>query len=293
MRQETPRPVVLTGAAGFVGAALAARLPGHQRLPLGHSAWRDAIERTSFRGRVVIHLAGRAHDPSATAAQFQQDNVEKTARLAAAAAAGGAERFVFLSTIKVHGEETRERPYCPDAVAAPKDPYATSKWLAEEALRDLSVRSGMPWVVVRAPLVYGRRARGNFRALVRIADTPLWLPFASIHNRRSLVHVEDLADALVAAASRPEAIGKAFLAAHPSPVSTPELVAALRAARGRPARMIAVPPAALEAAASLVGRARWIQRLTRSLEADSSSLQRLLGWAPRHALSAGLEEALS
>lgn len=293
MAAAIPSPVVLTGASGFVGQAVAARLPSHQSLSLGQHRWRDAVAGAVLRGRVVVHLAGRAHDSSATARQFDEDNVEKTALLVRAAAAQGATRFVFLSTIKVHGEETIDVPFRSASAAAPRDDYSRSKWRAEEAVRDIATRAGMPWVVIRAPLVYGRGARGNFRALCRLANTSLWLPFAALRNRRSLVHVDDLAEALVLAALQEGAQGRAFLAAHPEAVSTAQLVTTMRAVLGRPGRLVAVPPAVLEGLAGVVGRRAWMQRLTRSLEADSSDLQRDLGWAPRHSLEPGLREALA
>lgn len=292
MNAATSSALLLTGASGFVGAAVAARLRGCQTLSLGQLAWQEALGSASFRGKVVIHLAGRAHDPTATAVQFALDNVEKTTRLAQAAASGGAARFVFLSTIKIHGEETFGEPFRPGSGAAPKDSYSRSKWLAEEAVREIATRAGMPWVVVRAPLVYGRQARGNFRALARIANTPLWLPLAAIRNRRSLVHVDDLADALVLAAMKEEASGRVFLAAHPEAVSTAQLVTAMRAVLGRPPRLLAVGPSLLEGLAALAGRQRAMLRLTRSLEADSSDLQRMLGWVPQHSLERGLAVSL-
>ena len=219
--------------------------------------------------------------------------MEKTARLARAAAAQGARRFVFLSTIKVHGEETEGAPFLPGSAAAPRDDYSRSKWRAEEAVREIATRAGMPWVVIRAPLVYGRGARGNFRALCRLADTPLWLPFAALRNRRSLVHVDDLAEAMVLAALGEGAEGRVFLAAHPEAVSTAQLVTTMRAVLGRPGRLAAVPPAVLEGLAGVVGRRAWMQRLTRSLEADPSDLLRDLGWTPRYRLEPGLREALA
>ena len=218
--------------------------------------------------------------------------MEKTVRLARAAAAQGAKRFVFLSTIKVHGEETDGAPFLPGSAAAPQDDYSRSKWLAEEALREVATRAGMSWVVIRAPLVYGRRARGNFQALARLADTPVWLPFAAVRNRRSLVYVDDLADALVLAAAKEEASGRAFLAAHPDAVSTAQLLGAMRAAVGRQPRLIAMRPSTLESLGALIGRQRVMRRLTRSLEVDPSDLQRVLGWRPRHSLEHGLAMSL-
>jgi len=148
-------------------------------------------------------------------------------------------------------------------------------------------------VVVRFPLTYGPGAGGNFRSLLRLADSGAWLPFAAIDNRRSLVHVRDLADALWLAAAHPEARGRAFIAAHPESVSTPGLVAALRRALGRPGRLFPVPPAVLELAAAAVGLGGAMRRLTRSLEADPGDLVATLGWQPRLCLADGLADTVA
>lgn len=288
-----PPKALVTGASGFVGRALAGRLGPHQGIALGSAGWREAIAAADYRGATVIHLAARVHDPRGEAAAFEHDNVDKTRELAEAAAAGGAARFVFASTIKVYGEETSTEPFRPDSPAAPEDAYARSKWHAEEALREIASRTGLALAIVRIPLVYGPGVGGNFGALLRLADTGAWLPLAAVRNRRSLVNVDDLADALMLAATRPEAPGRAFIAAHPEPVSTPELIATLRAALGRPARLFGVPVRALEAAAALAGQRERVRRLTRSLEVDPTSLIGDLGWAPRHGLAEGVAETVA
>lgn len=284
--------LILTGASGFIGGAFQARRPGCERLSLTHDDWQEAIRATTFHGRVVVHLAGLARAEGSDTSALELANVAKTVALAKAAARGGAARFVFLSTIKVHGEASGARPFGMDTPAAPADAYARSKWLAEEGLRDVGRSAGLPWVVVRAPLVYGRGARGNFRALLQLADSPLWLPLAGVRNRRSLVHVRDLADALRLSATHPDAPGRAFPVAHPEPISTPGLVVALRACLGRPARVFSLPVPLLEALGGIAGRRDQMLRLTRSLEVDASAIIRTLGWVPRHGLYEGLRDAL-
>lgn len=288
-----PARVVLTGSGGFVGAALVARLPDPVRLHLSRASWREAIAGTDFRTSTVIHLAARVHDPHGREEDFERDNVEKTAVLAEAAAEGGAARFVFASTVKVHGEETREAPFRPDSPPAPADAYARSKWRAEDRLDEISARTGLHVVVVRMPLVYGPGVGGNFASLLRLADSGAWLPFASIRNRRSLVHVADLVEALLLAATHPQAAGRDYIAAHPESVSTPALVAGIRSALGRPARLFPVPPAVLEIAAAAAGMRKRMRRLTRSLEADSSTLVDELGWSPRRSLAQGLVDTVA
>ena len=250
--------------------------------------WRGAVEAADLAGATVVHLAARVHEPRGAAEDFVHDNTEKTRFLAEAAAAAGAARFVFASTVKVHGEETHGDAFRPDSPASPADPYALSKWRAEEALREIAARTGLPVTIVRIPLTYGPGVGGNFRALVRLADSGAWLPFATLRNRRSFVHVDDLAQALLLAATHPRAPGRAYLAAHPVPVATVDLVRTLRAALGRPARLFASPAFLLEAAATLAGMGDRMRRLTRPLEADPQALMDELGWSPRGDIATGI-----
>jgi nucleoside-diphosphate-sugar epimerase len=228
------------------------------------------------------------HDPQATEVAYEVDNVGKTRALVEAASERGAIRVVFASTVKVFGEESAERPFREGDSARPEDAYARSKWRAEEAVREMGRQVGLPVVVVRIPLTYGPGAGGNFRALLQLANSGLWLPLAGISNRRSLVHVDDLVGALLLAATHPAAPGRTLVAAHPIPVSTPGLVERIRIALGRPRRLFSVPPGALEAAATLAGQGARVRRLTRSLEVDPGPLIRELGWVPRMALGEGL-----
>ena len=258
------------------------------RIALGAADWQEAIRATSFAAATVFHLAGRAHGRGDTERHFVEDNVEKTAALAQAAAAAGAERLVFLSSIKVNGEESPGRPLTAQDAEAPADAYARSKQAAERALREVAGRSSLAIVVVRSPLVIGEGARGNLHALMRIADSAWPLPFAGIENRRTFVHVEDLATLLIAAASSPQAGGRVFLAGHPDAVSTPRLVRVVREAMGRPPRLIRVPVRALEMLGAAAGAGERMRRLTRSLEVDSGEARRELGWTPVVPMDEGL-----
>lgn len=281
---------VVTGASGFVGRVLMARLGGSAvPLSFGSPAWREGLARAPLAGATIYHLAARAHEGArAPDAQCMADNRDKTEALARAAAQAGARRLVFLSTIKVNGERTEGRPFTAGSAPAPADGYARSKWAAEQALADVARQTGLEVAIVRPPLVYGPGAGGNLRALLRLCDTALPLPFASLRNRRSLIDVEDLAGLLVLCASHDKAAGRTFLAAHPHSVGTGELVAGLRHALGRPARLFPLPAGWIEVAASLVGAGAKARRLTRSLEVDASETGEILGWRAARPLEATL-----
>ncbi len=272
--------IVVTGASGFVGSALVPHLEGApQCLRFAAGDWAEQVKAADFTESLVLHLAARVHgDGAADDAAYERDNVAKTRVLAEAAAQGGARRFVFLSTIKVNGEETGATAYRRASAPDPRDAYGRSKWAAEQELERIARRSGLEVAIVRSPLVYGPGAKGNLRALVRLADSAWPLPLGGIRNRRSFVHLDDLVRLLLACATLPQAAGRTYLAAHPESVSTPRLMGALRAALGRPARLLPVPPRLLEAAASAAGLGAKMRRLTRSLEVDASDAQRELGW---------------
>jgi len=275
---------LVTGAGGFVGRALARILPGSAALSLGADDWEERLAAAPLEGAVVFHLAARVHAPAdRDEAAFQHDNVEKTRRLAEEAARRGARRLVFLSSIKAQADESRERALRPEDPPAPTDAYGRSKLAAERSLAS----AHLPIVVVRAPLVLGAGAKGNLKSLLALADSAWPLPFAGITNRRSFVQVDDLARLLMACGEHPAAPGRTLIASHPDAMSTPQLVASLRRALGRPERLFAVPPKLLESAAAAIGQGERMRPLTRSLECDPGEAVSRLGWSPR----VGLEEA--
>lgn len=279
---DSPR-VLATGASGFVGRRLAAALDGRlEALGLGRDTWREQLKAASWKDAVVIHLAARVHQGGAgDEADYKRDNVEKTRSLAEAAAAGGARRLVFLSTIKVNGEETNGTPMRAADTPQPQDAYARSKWRAEQALAECAGRTGLEVVVVRSPLVVGPGAKGNLASLLALADSPWPLPFAAIENRRTFIAADDLAALLLACARVPEANGHTYLAGDADAVSTPRLMRVLRTALGRPARLFRASPALLESSAAILGLGDRMRRLTRSLEVDVGETLRALDWKPR------------
>ena len=282
-------PVVLTGAGGFVGRGLGARLDRFQAVALSGADWRERIACANLARATVFHLAARVHRPGdRDDAAYLRDNAEKTRVLAEAAAARGAQRVVFLSSIKVNAEESGARPVGPRDPPAPADAYARSKLAGEEALAEVARATGLAFAVVRSPLVVGAGARGNLLALLRFADSAWPLPFAAIRNRRTMIQVDDLADLLIrcALAGMP---GRVYLAGDINAVTTPGLVATLRRALGRRPRIFAMPVGALEAGAALVAHGEAMRRLTRNLEIDVTETMHSLEWRPQVGIEAGLE----
>lgn len=308
--------LLITGASGFVGLALCntLRQPGlaaHSVVPAvrvahglpGEKVIGEINGRTDWRAAVtgmdaVVHLAARVHvmrdaaaDPLAA---YRAVNVEGTLHLARQAAAAGVRRFVFVSSIKVNGEE-RTTAYTEADTPAPEDAYALSKWEAEQGLRQIAAATGLEVVILRPPLVYGPGVGANFLALLRAVARGMPLPLGAINNQRSLIYVGNLADAIVRCLEHPAAAGKTFLVSDAETVSTTELIRRMAAALGRPARLLPMPPSLLHAAARLAkkfpkGRTApaLARRLLDSLAIDSRAIRRDLDWSPPFTLNEGL-----
>ena len=288
--------VLVTGANGFVGAALTTRLLGERRYavigavrdasaklpalvtraevgPLGpETDWRPAIGHVD----TVVHLAARVHMMSEAIrnplAEYRRVNVAGTAALARQAAAAGVKRFVFLSSVKVNGESGR---YTEADPPAPEDAYGISKHEAEAAL------------------VYGPGVRANFLALMRAVSRGIPLPLGAVNNRRSLVALSNLVDFIITCIEHPAAANETFLVSDGEDLSTTDLIRRLAGAMGRPARLLPVPESVLIAGAALLGRRDIAQRLLGTLQVDTSKAGRLLGWVPPITVDEGLRLAVA
>ena len=243
--------------------------------------------------RTVVHLAARVHvmadDASDPLREFRQVNCVWTERLARTAAWQGVRRFVYLSSIKVNGEQTVV-PFTEQDPPKPQDSYGASKWEAEEALARVSTQTGMETVVVRSPLVYGPGVRGNFLQLLDILRRGIPLPLASIRNQRSLVYLGNLVDALARCIQDPRAAGRTYLVSDGEDLSTPELVRRLGAAMESKVCLWPCPTSLLYWMGQVAGKRSMIDRLVGSLQVNSSKIQTELRWHPPFTVDAGLSE---
>jgi nucleoside-diphosphate-sugar epimerase len=303
---------LITGCNGFIGRALSKRcieegktVKGTTRsvfkskfIPEGvypiivkdfspQTDWSEALHGVTE----IVHLAARVHQVDdfnrKSKGTYSLVNIAGTARLARSAADAGVRRMVFLSTIKVCGEG-REELYTETDSTAAHDPYSISKLEAENVLREISSRSQLETVVLRPPLVYGPEVGANFLRLIQLVERRVPLPFASISNRRSLIFVENLVDAILACLRQPEAAGKTYLVADSESPSTPELITQIAEMLGVPAKLFFFPPAALRWAATLLGKQKESDRLLVSLVADTAKIRREIGWSPKFVQREGL-----
>lgn len=307
--------VLVTGANGFVGRALvpllaerghtvraAVRNPGtpapggvpgaSETVAIGaigpDTDWARALDGID----AVAHLAARVHVMRDSAADplaaFRAVNRDGTRQLAEQAASAGVRRFVFLSSVKALVDESQPRPLDDATPPDPHSPYGVSKLEAERALEAISGRTGLEVATIRPPLVYGPGVGGNFRSLLGLVAIGLPLPLGGLDNRRSLIHVGNLADAVERCLVHPDAAGGRFLVHDGQPVSTAELVRAIGTALGKPARLIPVPAGWLALGACLTGKGAVYDRIAGSLVVDDRAIRERLGWRPPHDLVSGL-----
>lgn len=311
-RHLLPTRVLMTGASGFLGQALYQRLSedGYSVTALARDAptasgvpWVQ-VSRYEDAGPLlagqscVVHLAARVHalkdavvDPLR---HFRKANVELTLDLARQAAQAGARRFIFISSIKVNGEETAaDQPFTAEDTPRPQDPYGVSKMEAEHALRDLAVQTGMEVVIIRPPLVYGPKVRANFEALIRAVANGVPLPLKGIQNKRSLVGLDNLVDLIATCIDQPSAANQTFMVSDGEDMSTPDLIRRLAKAMHRPGRLFFLPFMSLQIGARLTGKLSALQRLCGNLQVDISNTQSQLGWKPPISVDEGLRRAVA
>ena len=286
----TARPVLVTGAGGFIGRALAGRLRAagaeivRVRTLEEDPAWSEAARDCA----AVVHLANIAH-AHVDAAELERVNVQGSRRIAEQALEAGVRRFIYVSSIKVHGNESRAGGFSAASPYDPADAYGEAKVRAEAALQELARQRGLQLTVLRPPLVYGPGVKANFLALTRAIARGMPLPLGSTRNRRSLIYVGNLADAIARCLDRAESVGRSYTVSDGTAVSTAELCREMGQALTRPARLFAFPLVMLEGAGTLLGRRAAALSLTRNLEVDCSHFREELGWRPPSTLIEGLQ----
>jgi len=310
--------VLITGGNGFVGQALARRLLQDGRYRVRTSVrswspdlpndaevvltgpidagtdWREALKGVSM----VVHTAASTQSGTRLSADAMRAlhavNVEGTSNLAQQAAASGVLRFLFVSSIKIHGERSAHgKPFTADGPPSPESPYGVSKWRAEQALTVAARQTGMEWVVVRPPLVYGPGGKGNFSAITAAIAKGIPLPVGALrNNRRSFVGLDNLVDLLVTCLDHPEAANEAFLAADGEDLSTYDLFLRVAKTLDRPPRFFPVPAGILGSALRILGQSDIGDRLIGSLQADIGKTRERLSWAPSLTVDQGLRQAV-
>lgn len=314
-----PTPTVpglhaVTGASGFIGRHLVTALldggvpvravvrrapdtPSRAGLEIAVAPLDDraALRRALSGATTLVHLAGRAHqmhepdgDP---AAAFRMVNVEGLRTVLEEARIAGVSRVLFLSSIGAIAS-TSAVPVSDDTLPSPQSAYGWSKLAAEGVVRDLCSAAGMDHLILRPPMVIGPGMKGNPLRLFQAVMRGVPLPLGSVRNRRSLIYVGNLIQAIQCALALPRGTNDTFVVGDGPPLSSAELVRAVADALGRPARLVPVPELALDVAGRLgdaIDRVvrfpvttDTVQRLTGSLAVDDARFRRVTGYQPTH-----------
>lgn len=305
----------ITGASGFIGQALTKHLIEHddttvracvrssdEALPSdvnvfqcgnisAETNWHDALIGIDC----VIHTAARAHIVKETETDpllaFRKVNVDGTLNLARQAVSTGVRRFIFISSVGVTGNRTNNnRLITEQDEPKPWNFYATSKYEAEQGLRQIAAETGMEVVIIRPPLVYGPAVKANFLTMMRWLSKSIPLPLAAVDNKRSLVALDNLIDFIMTCIEHPNAANQTFLVSDGEDLSTPELLRRTASAMGKRARLFSMPPPVLNFFAKVAGKQLTVSRLCDSLQVDISKARDLLDWQPPVSVDEALQK---
>jgi nucleoside-diphosphate-sugar epimerase len=318
------KKILITGSSGFIGQSLAKYLSQLDKIVCGtirsdnsflpntkieyvyvgdisiKPNWKDILNDVDC----VIHCAGKAHVMKAAANDlseiYRSVNVDGTKQLAEQAAEAQVKRLIFLSSIKVNGESTKnyhidkflndqkKSVFTHKDLANPKDLYAKSKLEAEKVLWEISSRTGLEVVVVRLPLVYGNGSKGNLARLVKLVKSGIPLPFSIVNNQRSMIGIDNLVDLLNHCIDNPNASGKTFLASDGKDLSTPELIKLIALSMEKKASLFPVPIFLLKFLGLIFGKRDEISRLAGSLRIDNNYTKKTLNWTPPISVEEGI-----
>jgi len=308
---------LVTGANGFIGHTLCSTLAkkGHAirgafRSPENCIEYKNYVDCVAVGDigpdtdwtqalsgiDIIVHLVAKVHVLQKSSVNqlddYRKVNTKGTERLADMAAKAGVKRFVFMSTVKVNGEWTKDKLFTETDLPHPEDPYAISKWEAEEALLKISKETGLEVVILRPPLVYGPGVKANFLRLLQLVDRNIPLPFQNINNRRSFIYIGNLVDAIIACCSNPNAKGETFLVSDNEDISTPDLIRMIALAMNKKNRLFPFPQSLLRMIGALAGKKEELDRLFSSLCVDSRKIRKVLNWNPPFSMKEGIHETV-
>ena len=318
------KKILITGLSGFIGQSLAKYLSKLDKIICGTIRsdisflpntkikyvsvgdisnklnWKDILNDVDC----IIHCAGKTHTMKAAANDlleiYRSVNVDGTKQLGEQAVEAQVKRLIFLSSIKVNGESTKnyhfdkflndqkKSVFSHKDLANPQDLYAKSKLEAEKILWDISSRTGLEVVIVRLPLVYGNGVKGNLARLVKVVKSGIPLPFSIINNKRSMIGIDNLVDLLNHCIDNPNASGKTFFASDEEDLSTPELIKLIASSMGKKANLFPLPIFMLKFLGSIFGRREEMNRLVGSLRVDDSYTKEILNWTPPISVEEGI-----
>lgn len=309
--------ILITGSSGFIGQALCAFLTEKgmnvkaslrvkkDLFPYEFTIVEDITKEIEWEKalkdvEVVIHLAAQAHGvkqgrylhPQQEIFNLFNINVAGTKALVQAASRKGIKHFIYLSSVKVNGEITSSDPFVETNIPCPEDEYGQSKLQAEEVIKACCKENKMNYTILRSPLVYGPKAKGNFLDLLNISASKIPLPFAAINNKRSFIYIENLLDIIYLSLTRPETKNETFLLRDGQDLSIPELITEIRKTMNLSSYLWYCPLSILEFTFKILKRKQAFLRLSSSLQIDDQKLRSFVGWQPRFSVEQGLKKTV-
>ena len=303
--------ILITGSNGFLGQYLCQhlaeqsyRILAQTRKPqkFTHSAvtninfdLNDDLDNIDLsQVDVIAHCAGRAHVMNETATSpldaYRQTNVQGTLNLAKKAVQSGVKRFIYLSSIKVNGEQTTNEPFKSSDLVNTDDPYGLSKYEAEQELLKLSKETGLEVVIIRPVLIYGPNVKANFKSMVGLANKKIPLPIGCLDNKRSMVSLYNLVDLIHVCMTHPNANREVFLASDQDDISVKQLFEKLAYHQNNNLIILPVPKSLIAFLASVVGKKAMASRLCSELIVDTSKNTQLLGWTAPYTVDTSLQK---
>lgn len=295
--------IFITGANGFVGKNLCAELTKrHLTFKAGtRSLYGELTKVSDWKPFLkdcdsVVHLAARVHvmdeKESDPLKAFRKTNVDVTLKLAHAAKEMGLKKFVFISSIKVNGEETQDTPFSAADAPAPQDPYGISKMEAERELLKLHSPGFFDVVIIRPPLIYGPGVKANFKKLFWLVKKDLPIPFGLVKNSRSLVSVYNLSDLIICCLKSDKAGGEIFLVSDGKDYSLRELITEMAGVLKKSPHLLPVPVGLMKFSATMLGKKAYANRLFGNLHVDISKNKTLLGWTPKYTFASTFKKEM-
>lgn len=304
--------ILLTGSSGFVGSNLTKELDKRNINYLPVSRRKDHTNKKKFSSIVnidentnwtfalkdcssVIHTAARVHimnDPvKDPLTKFRKVNVDGTINLARQCLEEGIKRFIYLSTIKVNGDKTEiGKPFFYNDLTHASDPYAISKFEAEEKLKALCQNSNMDLVIIRPPLVYGPGVKGNFSLLMKAISLNIPLPLKGLDNKRSLISIYNLNDFLIKCLNFEGNLNETFLISDDQDLSTSELISKISFYLKKTDLSFKLPEPLLITLFSFIRKRREILRLTDNLQVDINYSKDRISWSPMYSVEDSLKK---
>lgn len=295
------KKIYLTGKKGFIGGSLYEKLNSSKFLKKKILISYDNFDlKKNFQKRIkilsdtdcVIHCAGRAHifrdKEKNSFEEFYRVNAVITKKLAELAAKNGVKRFIFLSTIGVNGVITENKFFKSSDTPKPVGNYAISKLKAEKFLWEISRKSGLEVIIIRCPLVYGKKVKGNFLRLLNLLNKVNILPFGRLNNLRSFVGIDNLIDLIACCIVHPKAPGNTFLVSDDKDISTSDLIKKIRKIMKKSTFLIPFPLIFLKFLCKIIGKSNELVSLSNSLQIDCSEAKQILGWKPLTSFDKGI-----